>query len=120
METILSIAATAIGLLITTITFIYKFVSAIKEKKWQESLKLLNDFTSEAIQKAEMIKSLNGDTMTGDAKKQYAITEIENSLSKVGLYFDVKTIANKIEEIIVLTKKVNAREKDLKIINEVV
>lgn len=107
IEIILSIAGTALGLLITTLTFIAKFVTNARAKKTIENTVKIGNAILPYIQEAE--KFIN---YSGAEKKQYVLTKATQFALDNNIKLDIGLVEEKIEEIVTATKLVNAREKD--------
>lgn len=113
LATILSVAGTALGLLITTITFLLKFINNAKAKKIAENIIKIGNAVLPYIKEAETFANYNG-----AEKKEYVMTKANQFAIANGIDFDADAVAVKIEELVKLTKSVNAREKDKNKISE--
>ena len=112
LELIFSLLATILGLLITLITFIKKYVSNLKAKKIiEQSLKICNILLP-LIEKAEEFSSY-----TGQEKKEYVMTKANQYALDNGIKFNEEFISNKIEDLLSLTNQVNVN-KTIKISNK--
>lgn len=104
IQIILSIAATAIGLLITTVTFLAKFITNSKAKKIAENIIKIGNAILPFVQEAEKFVSYSG-----SEKKEYVLTKANQFAIDNGIKFDVELVSAKIEEIVAATKLINAR-----------
>lgn len=110
METfklILSIAAGALPFIITTLTYMIKFVKNKKAKK------ILNGVLSVTEQLQPLIVQAEKFThYSGEEKKQYVLTRVRQFAMENNLRFDETAVSEEIDELVATTKRVNAREKD--------
>jgi hypothetical protein len=104
LEIILSIAGTAFGLLITTITFLSQFIKNLSKKKSAENLTKISNAVMPFVEEAE-----NFIHFSGEEKKQYVLTKANQFAIDNGIKFDSVAVGEKIERLVELTKKVNAR-----------
>ena len=105
LEIILSIAATAIGLLVTTITFLVKFIKNGKLKRAAEHIVKIGNAIVPYIEQAEKFIGYSG-----EEKKEYVMTKANQFAIEKGIDFDANAVSNKIEELVSLTKQVNVRK----------
>lgn len=112
IQIILSVAGAALGLLITTITFIAKFVKAIKAKDKEEVARLYKEFADTVVQEVEVIKSKANDTIPSAAKLQMGLTKFNQYCIDNNITYNIDNAKAAIEKVVALTKVVNAREKD--------
>ena len=108
IQIILSIAGAALGLLVTTITFLTKLIRAIKTRNKEAAKNLLTQGVIAAVQFAEQIKSKTGSALTGEAKKSIALNETKSFCAQHKIKFDEESVSEMIEEVVALTKAVNA------------
>lgn len=104
LEWILGLVGTVLGFIITAIPFVIKLVKAIKER----DLNKLRGLAEEAIAFAET------KNVDGQSKKEIALAWIQTRCPSVNVKFVFDTASKVIEEIIALTKTINARDKDIK------
>lgn len=109
---ILSIASAAVGLLITTVTFLMKFIKSAKGKKTAENIIKIGGVIETFIKEAE--KFVN---YTGTEKKAYVMAQATSFAVRNGIDVDNDDISAKIEELVSLTKEVNRRTQDVVNIN---
>lgn len=106
LNIILSISGTALGLLITTITFFSQFIKSVKAKKFTENITKIGNVILPYIEEAETFLNF-----TGEEKKQYVMTKANQYAIENGIKFDAAAVNAKIEELVSLTKKVNTSGK---------
>jgi len=104
LEIILSIAATAVGLLITAATFLMKFLQSAKARKVAEGVIEIGNAILPYIKAAETFT-----TFSGVQKKEYVMTLASNYAAEHDIVFDKEQVSAKIEELVALTKTVNKR-----------
>ena len=104
IEIIISIASAALGLLITTVTFISKFVTNAKAKKAMENIVKIGNAIVPYIEEAETFMNYSG-----EEKKQYVLTKANRFAIDNNIKFDEQAVSDKIEELVTLTKQVNKR-----------
>jgi hypothetical protein len=107
LEIILSLSGTGLGLLITAVTFMAKFIKNSKAKKAAESVVEIGNAVLPYIKQAETFINYSG-----AEKKEYVITKANQFALEHGIRFDAASVAVKVEELVKLTKEVNKREKD--------
>jgi hypothetical protein len=105
LELYLSLAATILGLIISTITFLTKFIKSKKGKKIAEELLKISLDLMPLIEEAE--KFVN---YTGAEKKAYVMTRATQFVINKGMNVTENNISNKIEELVNLTNEVNVRK----------
>lgn len=107
LEIILSLAGAALGLLMTAVTFLAKFIKSAKGKKIAEQTIVIGNAVLPYIKQAESFLNY-----TGKEKKEYVITKANQFAIEQGIDFNSELVGEKIEELVALTKDVNKREKD--------
>lgn len=107
LEIIISLAGTALGFVITTLTFLLKFIKNEKAKRIADRTVKLCDAILPYIKKAETFINYSG-----EEKKEYVMTKANQYAQKNKLKFDEEFISQKIEELIALTKEVNTKTKN--------
>ena len=107
IEVIVSIAGTALGLLVTAATFLIKFIRSAKGKRAAEQVIKIGEALTPYIEQAE--KFMN---YTGAEKKEYVLTKANQFAIEKGIDFNATEVSAKIEELVALTKQVNKRDKD--------
>lgn len=103
-ELIVSIAGTILSLLLTCVVCIVKIIRNAKQKKFLIDNTLLMDSIAPLMEVAEKYENYSG-----EEKKQFVLTKINQIAIENHLKFDVEEISKKIEELIVLSKEVNKR-----------
>lgn len=104
IEILLSIAATAVGLAITTITFLSKFIKSARAKKVAENVVKIGNILLPYIEQAEKFVSF-----TGEEKKAYVMTKANQFAIENGIKFEAEKTSAKIDEIVALCKEVNVK-----------
>lgn len=97
---------TIVSIVLTLIAGVTTLVTLIKTKKWNKLL----SFVKEAMAEADNFKNY-----TGAEKKAFVLMKVEQFAKANHIKFNINKVANAIEELIALTKAVNAREKDKKV-----
>lgn len=106
-EIIISIASTALGLLITTITFLGKFVTNAKAKKTMEDIVKIGNAMIPYIEEAETFAHYSG-----AEKKAYVMTKIRQYALGSDIKIDEEQVSKAVEELVELSKEVNARNSE--------
>jgi hypothetical protein len=102
LELFFSLAGAVLSLLITSITFITKFLKSSKAKKLAENILEICNALLPLISQAEKLTNF-----TGEEKKEYVMTLIRQYALDKKLLFDYQKISNKVDELILLSKEVN-------------
>lgn len=105
LEVMLSIAATGVGLAITTVTFLSKFIKSARAKKIAENLVKMGNAILPYIEQAEKFVSF-----TGEEKKAYVMTKANQFAIDNGIQFEKDETGKKIDEIVALCKAVNVNK----------
>lgn len=92
-----------VGILMTLISLGSTIVLAIKNKQWKK----ICDFIKDGVKEAEKFTHY-----TGEEKKAYVMTLANQYAIKKGIKFNTTKVSNFIEEVVKLSKEVNARDKD--------
>lgn len=103
LEIILSVAGTALGLLVTTVTFLSQFIKNAKAKKAAENVVKICNVVIPYIQEAEAFVNYSG-----EEKKQYVMTKANRFAIENKIPFDEAAVSERVEEMVALTKQVNA------------
>ncbi len=106
LNIMISVAGTAVGLLITTITFLSKFIKSAKAKHFTENLAKIGNAILPFIEEAETFLHFSG-----EEKKQFVMTKANQFAIDNGINFDAVAVSEKIEELVSLTHKVNVSGK---------
>lgn len=109
IELIFSLIGTCIGLIITLVTIIGKYVSSKKAKRLAEQTIEICNAILPYIEQAESYIAYSG-----QEKKEYVMTKANRYAIEKGIAFDESAISEKVEELLELTKTVNAHEKRVK------
>ena len=107
---------TILGLIISLITFIIKFIKCVKEKKRVFNLLNLSEILMPLIEEAE--KFIN---YTKDEKKEYVMVKTLKLLQDNKKRIETNVISEEIDKLVSLTKKVNVNQnnsKELKRLHE--
>lgn len=105
-EVILTMTATIVGFMTSTIAFIAKYFKARSSKKIAEHNVEIRDNLLNLIIEAEKFIA-----KTGEEKKAYVMKKIEQFSQENNVTFNAENIGKKIDEIIALTKQVNVKRK---------
>lgn len=101
-EYVLSLAGTACSLLAACITFAVKLYRAARDKKAAMTREQILKLLPTVIEQAERFMHY-----TGEEKKEYVLTRVNRFALDNGLPFDAAYVADKIEELVALSKQVN-------------
>ncbi len=112
-EIILSISSAALGLLITTVTFLSRFIKSAKAKKAAENLVKICNVIITFIEEAEGYLNYNG-----EEKKQYVMTKTNQYAIDNKIKYNAEIVSNKIDEFVALTQQVNKRTKNYNYFNQ--
>lgn len=104
LEIMLSLAGTALGLLITVLTFVVKFIKSAKAKKFAEQTIEIGNAVLPFIKEAEKFTAFSG-----AEKKAYVMTKANQFALENGINFNETQVSEKIEELVTLTKQVNTK-----------
>jgi ABC-type uncharacterized transport system fused permease/ATPase subunit len=111
IQDIVKIAAVALPAIITATGYI---AANSKNKKLKQAAENLNKVSKAAqIYVADAEQFLN---YSGTEKKQWVLTKINQYAIENKIPYDAETVANVVEEIVTLSKKVNSREKDKEVL----
>lgn len=105
VEVVLSLAGTAFSLLITCLIFVVKLVKTVKDKKRMQNCNYLDEAVAPLMEIAESFSNYSG-----EEKKQFVLTKVNQFAIENGLSFDVKATAEKVEKLIDLSKKINVKK----------
>ena len=97
------------GLVVAIATFIAKYAKSVKARKVAEqTIKICNAILP-YIEQAETYVHYSG-----EEKKEYVMTKTNQYAIENGIPFDKHAVSEKVEELVELTKEVNARDNDKK------
>lgn len=105
VEWILSLAVTALSLLVVCISFLVKMIKSIRAKIKEKKYTELMDSVAPIMEIAE-----NYTEYKGEDKKQYVMEKVNQYAAENGITFDAKSVADKIERLIEFSKQVNKRQ----------
>lgn len=103
LQIILSFTGTVLGLLITIITFIVKFVRSAKAKRGLEQTLKVSNAVLSFIREAEKFTAFSG-----EEKKAFVMTKACQYAINNKIKFFEEDISEKVEELVALTKQVNS------------
>lgn len=104
LELYLSVAATILGLFVSTITFLIKLIKKSKLKKVFEDIVLIMENIIPFIEEAERFIHY-----TGEEKKAYVMTKATQIIINKKMKVNLNDVSDKIDELISLTKQVNIK-----------
>ena len=104
LEIILSLAGTALSLFVASIIFISKMINGMVSKKRLRNSYILLDAVAPLMEIAETF-----DSYSGEEKKEYVLTKVNQFAIENNIKFDAKQIAAEIERLINLSKQVNSK-----------
>ena len=107
LEIFISLLGTVFTLLITTLTFIFKYSKSAKAKNILLSLNQVAGEVIPMIKEAEKLTNY-----TGEEKKAYVMTKLERFVINNNLKITKEDISNVIEELICLTNVVNIKKNE--------
>jgi len=107
IEVILSMSGTILGLAATALTFIVKFMKSAKAKRAAEQFVKIGEAIIPYIKQAEGFTHYSG-----AEKKEYVLTKANRFAIEKGFGFNSAEVSAKIEELVALSKQINARDKD--------
>lgn len=91
------------GIVFGIVSLISTIVVAVKNKNWNK----ICEIVKEAVASAEKFTNY-----TGEEKKAYVMTLANQYAIEKGIKFDTTKVSNFVEEVVALSKEVNARDKD--------
>ena len=106
LELLISIAGTILSLLLTCIICFVKAIRSSKQKKELQDNATLMDAVGPLMEIAEKYENYSG-----EEKKQFVLTKINQLAIENNLKFNAEEISKKIEELITLSKEVNNKAK---------
>ena len=107
IELILSVVGTALPLLAAAVTCLIRLIKCVRAGKEENKKRLWAEFAQEAVRFSELLRGKSGDELTGETKKEIAMTKVEAACVKNGISFEPEAVDEIIENIVDLTKKVN-------------
>ncbi len=112
--TYVSFGVTILGLIAGLVTAIAKMCGNKKLAAAAEKMSKIYQVCQDVVASAEKLVSKSGEQMSGAAKKEYAMNAAETALTQMGFKLDddtLKLIDSTIENVVTLTKDVNAKVK---------
>lgn len=105
IELILTLAGTVLSLFIASVLFIVKIIRGSISKKELKNSYVLLEAVAPLMEIAETFTHYSG-----EEKKEYVMTKVQQFAIENGIKFDSEAVTNKIEELIDLSKNVNGKE----------
>ncbi len=105
LKIIISLTSASLGLLITLLTYLYRFSKNKKIKEKALEIITLTNKLIPYIKEAEMFTNYSG-----IEKKEYVLTKIRQFAYIQKIDLDETEITKQLEEMIILTKEVNKRK----------
>ena len=106
LEVLLSILGTILSLLLTSIVCLVKAIQKGKEKRSIEANTIFLEALAPLMEIAEKYENY-----TGEEKKAFVLTKMNQLAIENHLKFNAEEVSKKIEELIVLSKEVNNKNK---------
>ena len=107
IKIIISLLATTLSLLFTTSLSLFKFINS---KKLNKKIIDENDLYNTIIDLMKIAEEFTN--YSGIEKKEYVLTKLNQLSIDNKVNFDIEKASSKIEELISLSKNVNAKEKE--------
>ena len=104
LELILSLAGACVGLIVTVATLIFKYAGSAKARKAAEQTIEICNAILPYIEQAESYVHYSG-----EEKKEYVMTKANRYAIENDIAFDEDAVSEKVEELITLSKEVNAK-----------
>lgn len=104
LEILLSLAGTALSLLVACVTFIVKLIKNVKQRIAEQGATALLDAVTPIVEIAESMTNYSG-----SEKKEYVLTKVNQYAIENGIEFDANAVSDKIEQLVELSKQVNKR-----------
>lgn len=108
MEQIIAVLGSAITLIAALLTFVIKFLKSSKAKRIAEQALKLTEILQPLIVEAEKFVHYSG-----EEKKQFVLTKVNQYSLENRIRFSSEVVGKQIDEVLLTTTKVNAREKDV-------
>ncbi len=105
LEYIFSLAGTVLSFLVALLTLVIKLMKALKDKSITENREKLVEKLLNLIVEVEGFIDYSG-----KEKKAYVMEKITEFASKANIETDLEFISEKIEDLVELSKQVNARD----------
>ena len=107
LELILSLAGACVGLIVTVATLIFKYAGSAKARKAAEQTMEICNAILPYIEQAESYVHYSG-----EEKKEYVMTKANWYAIENNIAFDEDVVSEKVEELITLSKEVNAAKSE--------
>lgn len=107
LELILSLAGICVGLIVTVATLIFKYAKSAKARKAAEQTIEICNAILPYIEQAESYVHYSG-----EEKKEYVMTKANRYAIENDIAFDEDALSEKVEELITLSKEVNAAKSE--------
>ena len=104
-ELIISLASACLGLVVAVAAVIAKYASSAEARKAAEQTMDICNALLPYIEQAESFANYSG-----AEKKEYVMTKANRYAIENGMAFDETAVSDKVEELIALSKEVNAKE----------
>ena len=104
LELILSLSGACVGLIVTVATLIFKYAGSAKARKAAEQTIEICNAILPYIEQAESYVHYSG-----EEKKEYVMTKANRYAIENDIAFDEDAVSEKVEELITLSKEVNAK-----------
>ena len=102
LELYLSLIGTGVSLVVTLVVLVVRLVKSVRQKiELKDELDLLS-VVGPLMEIAEKNKNF-----TGDEKKEFALTKLNQFAIENDVNFNIETVSNKIEELIEVSKQIN-------------
>ena len=105
IQLILSLAGTALSLLVACVTFVIKLVGSIRRRVKEEGAAALMNAVAPIVEIAEGFTSYSG-----AEKKEYVLTKVNQYAIENSIEFDAQSVSDKIEQLVELSRQVNRRK----------
>lgn len=107
MKEVVAITSAALSLLTTIFVLVAKLTKNVKLRKLAERITFFREQVEKYVALAEEIVNFKGKD-----KKEWVVTKVNQAAIDAGIQFDADVVSQLIEEVVNLTKIVNARDKD--------
>ena len=105
LELVISLASACLGLVVAVAAVIAKYASSAKARKAAEQTREICNALLPYIEQAESFVNYSG-----AEKKEYVMTKANRYAIENGMKFDETAVSDKVEELIALSKEVNAKD----------
>jgi len=109
LEILISLAGTILGLVLTVVTFIVKWVRSARARRGLEQAVKIGNAVQAFIREAEKFTAFSG-----EQKKAFVMTKANQFAIDNRIAFRENQISNKIEELVALTRQVNFRDSTVR------